>query len=147
MAGVAWAPKFRVTPENGSAIDYDLMALTWAGRPTKIEYDPQPDIERVEDINRVRRDRVWGCRPRVKITVQCGGNMADHATCVAILNAFMAGSIVECALDGVTYRSVVLRDSTQKPIADKWFAGVLVEVDVECAELLTELPAIGAGTW
>jgi hypothetical protein len=143
-----WFPVVRVTPANGEPVIYDIgVGLVWLMQPLRVRIDAQPDIERREDINRKRHDYVRGFRPRVRIEIAASDDLADAETITAILNAFASGSTVELSLDGgAVYREVMLRDfAGPEPLGGKWFAGVVYELDFECAELISELisPAMG----
>lgn len=145
--GYTWRPFFRLTPGGIK----DLKALmSWAGGPVRIEVNYVPIIERNETVAKNVNTLNYGFRVSVSMQFAIGGTMADHAVVRDIVNALVTDTtLVELSLDNqATYRAVELRRyDGPDPFDGKTIAGAFYRLEVETAAPITQVPAIGSGTW
>lgn len=148
--GYSYHPLIRITPTDGAAKVLDLRQEFSAARgPESIRVDYSLDADDYLDVNRNRRQNVFGIECDLRLTIPIV-DTAEHATLAEIVTAFLGTSKVELSLDGgYTYREVnATRLPSPRPFRGKTHAGARHEIRLECVAPLTEQPAMTAeGGW
>lgn len=145
--GHSYTPIFRITPPAGNSYTVSLAAYQWM----RIG---QPGFETLhtlhELITRAMGRTPYGYRPRVHFEFDFptpSSNETELAT--NLLTPAMDDTyLIELSMDGgTTYRTVLMEDYREGPMAEKNI-GRTVSMDwVSAGTPLPNKPAIGSGSW